>query len=389
MGFQVTLVDDQQPVLVAQVAEARVGRVVAGPHGVDVVPFHQHHVRPHGGLVQRAAGLGVPLVPVHAAELHGPAVEPDLAAGHLDAAEADPEADLAGRAGQGRGVQPGPLVGPGLDGGDVVVRAGGDAIQAEFGDRQGGRDISLDAQQARAGVRVVVGMGEEVPDRTRRLAEHAHAAEDAGQPPHVLVFQVRPGRPLVHADRDDIVAGPDQRGDVELPHEPAAHAVAGGGPVDEQREAGVHALETDHRRPAEVPVRRKREGPPVLSGGVGVGHMRRVDREGIGHVGVSGPPVAGRTGHPGQLPQRRHSDVAEPGVIELGGLEPRGQVVQAAARPESPGPVQAELAAPPGLPGAGLEVALPGAKRLDVSQAGVRHPVGHGDQLVRSSAELP
>ena len=114
VGLQVTLVDHQQAVLVAQVQEPRVRRVVAGPHRVDVVLLHQHDVGPHGGLVQAAARHRMPLVPVHAAELDGVPVEPDLPVADLDAAEPDPEADLPARAGQHRVVQPGVLVRPGL-----------------------------------------------------------------------------------------------------------------------------------------------------------------------------------------------------------------------------------------------------------------------------------
>ena len=294
VGLQVALVDHQQPVLVAQVEEPRVRRVVAGPHRVDVVLLHQHDVGPHGGLVQAAAGFRMPLVPVHAAELDNVPVEPDLPVADLDAAEPDPEADVAARAGQDRVVQPGMFVRPGL-GRDAVLgrRPSAAAMPSSGTDSVAGRSVST-REDAGAVVGVVVGVHEEVPDRPGRLVDQGDAAEDAGQPPHVLVLQVGPGRPLVHADRDHVVFGPNEPGDIELPDQPAALAVADGRTVDEHGEARVHPVEADDGRPAGVPVRRQREAPPVLPRRVAVGDVGRVDREGIGHVGVRGRAVPGR-----------------------------------------------------------------------------------------------
>ena len=270
VGLQVALVDHQQPVLVAQVEEPRVRRVVAGPHRVDVVPLHQHDVRPHGGLVQAAAGFRMPLVPVHAAELDDMPVEPDLPVADLDAAEADPEADVPARAGQDRVVQAGVFVRPGL-GRDAVFGAGRGAGDAEFRYRQRGRAAGLHPEDAGAVAGVVVGVHEEVPDRAGRLVDQGHAAEDAGQPPHVLVLQVGPGRPLVHADRDDVVFRPNEAGDIELPDQPAALAVAYGRAVDEHGEARVHPVEADEGRPAGSQsggsVKRRRYSPAGLRSG--------------------------------------------------------------------------------------------------------------------------
>jgi len=92
MGLKITLVHHQQPELVTQIEESRVRRIVTSPHRVDVVLLHQDDIRPHRGLVEAAARLGMPLVPVHATELHRAAVEPDLPVPDLDAAEPDPEA---------------------------------------------------------------------------------------------------------------------------------------------------------------------------------------------------------------------------------------------------------------------------------------------------------
>ena len=246
-----------------------------------------------------------------------------------------------------RVVEAGVFVRPGL-GGDEVFRAGRGAGDAEFRYRQRGRAAGLHPEDAGAVAGVVVGVHEEVPDRAVRLVDQGHAAEDAGQPPHVLVLQVGPGRPLMHADRDHVVFRPNEAGDIELPDQPAALAVAYGRAVDEHGEARVHPVEADDGRPAGVPVRRQREAPPVLPRRVAVGDVRRVDREGIGHVGVRRGAVAGRAGEAGQLPARGHRDVVEPAVVEVRGLESRGQVARVRAVAELPGPVEAELDAPPG-----------------------------------------
>jgi hypothetical protein len=384
VGFQVALVDHQQPVLVAQVEEPRVGRIMTGPHRVDVVPFHQHDVRPHGRLVQAAAGFRMPLVPVHAAEPDDVPVEPDLPVADLDAAEPDPEPDVPAGAGQDRVVQAGVFVRPGL-GRDVPARGragtGLGAGDAEFRYRQRGRAVGVDAEDADTVAGVVVGVHEEVPDRPGRLVDQGDAAEDAGQPPHVLVLQVGPGRPLVHADRDDVVFEPNELGDIELPDQPAALAVADDRTIDEHGEARVHPVEADDGRPAGVPVRRQREAPPVLPRRVAVGDVRRVDREGIGHVGVRRGAVPGRAGDASQLPARGHGDVVEPAVVEVRGLESRGQVARATAVAELPAPVQAELADPGGLGCPRRGMTLPGAERLDVAQVRGGGPISHAGCL--------
>ena len=378
VGLQVTLVDHQQAVLVAQVEEPRVRRVVAGPHRVDVVPLHQQDVGPHGGLVQAAARFGMPLVAVHPAELHRAAVEPDLPVADLDAAEPDPEADVPARTGQDRVVQPGMLVRPGL-GRDPVLGTGRGAGDAELRYRQRGRAAGLHPEDAGAVAGVVVGVHEEVPDRPGRLADQGHAAEDAGQPPHVLVLQVGPGRPLVHADREHVIFRPNEVGDIELPDQPAALAVAYGRAVDEHGEARVNPVEAKQGRPAGIPLRRQREAPPVLAGRVAVGHPGRVERERIGHVGVRGRAVPEGAGKAGQLPARRHRDVAEPAVVEVGRLEARGQVAQALAVAELPGPVQAEPVAPGRLRGPRRGEAPSGGERLDVPEITIGHAGGlHG-----------
>ncbi len=77
------LVDDVEPVLVAEVVETRIVRIVRGADRVDVVPLHQHHV-PHHGLERHGpAEIGVMLVPVDALEHDAYAVDQKVPVPHL------------------------------------------------------------------------------------------------------------------------------------------------------------------------------------------------------------------------------------------------------------------------------------------------------------------
>jgi len=104
----------------------------------------------------------------------------NLAAPDLDAPEPDPEADLAARAGQDRGVEAGMLVGPGFGGRNPVLGVGPGADDVEPWYRHRGRPVGVDPQDAGAGAGVVVGVDKEVPDRAGRLVDERHAPEDAG-----------------------------------------------------------------------------------------------------------------------------------------------------------------------------------------------------------------
>lgn len=93
VGLEVVLVDDVQPVLVAEVEEVRVRRVVAGADRVDVVALHEEHVLEHALRGDRAAAQRVELVTVDAAELHGSTVDEEHAIFDRDGPEAGAERD--------------------------------------------------------------------------------------------------------------------------------------------------------------------------------------------------------------------------------------------------------------------------------------------------------
>jgi hypothetical protein len=97
------------------------------------------------------------------------------------------------RTGQDGVVQAGMFVRPGLGVRDPMLGIRLGVGDAEFRYRQGGRAAGVEPEDAGAEAGVVVGVHEEVPDRAGRLVDQGHGAEDAGQPPHVLVLQVGPG----------------------------------------------------------------------------------------------------------------------------------------------------------------------------------------------------
>jgi hypothetical protein len=68
VSLEIALVDHPQAVLVAQIEEVRVWRVVTTSHCVDVVPLHQQDILEHDLHRDGPALVGVKLVPVHTPE---------------------------------------------------------------------------------------------------------------------------------------------------------------------------------------------------------------------------------------------------------------------------------------------------------------------------------
>ena len=170
--LEVALVDHVEPELVAQLEEARVRRVVARAHRVDVVRLHQQHVAPHHLLRDRAAVVGIELVAVDAAEEDPPAV--DLQQPVLDhhGAEADPQPHALARARDLGVVEARELGAPGLDGRHLHRLPRRD-VDAELGHRDARGHVRVDPQRARAARVVVAGVHEDVVERVRAGARAA------------------------------------------------------------------------------------------------------------------------------------------------------------------------------------------------------------------------
>ena len=300
--LEVALGDHVQAVLVAELEEARVRRVVRRADRVDVVRLHQLDVAAHDVLGQRAAAVGVPLVAVDAAQQHAAAVDAQLAVLDGDGAEADPQRHGLALGPQLAVVEPRQLGAPRLDGPgrDRLPRG---RVDAELRDDHARGDVGVDAQRA-VGARV----HEQVADAAGRAGEQLDGAEQPRQPPHVLVLEVAAGGPLAHRHLE-LVLGLQQVPDRELVHEPAPVRVAQLHAVQPRPQVRVGAAEAQHRV-ALGPAAGERERAPVLARRVLVRHVRRVDGERIGDVRVGGRPVAV------QLPVRGHRQLAPVAAVE-------------------------------------------------------------------------
>ena len=351
VGLEVGLVDDVEAVAVAQGVEARVVRVVGGADGVDVVALHHGDVACHRLERDRVAEVGVRVVAVDASEQDGPAIHQHLLALDLDGAEADLEAlDLQDAA---LGV---------LQREQQLIEAGGlGRPLARRRDPRGHRDgaLSLGAELGRpahAPLQDDLALGIEEPcghgARPGRLGavvsdcradlelrvlvcliqrradphvahvdggrrEEIDVAEDAVEPPEVLVLEIRPVRPLEHLHGQHVVPWAHEPRDVELRGDVRPLAVADGLAVEPDVEGRVDAVEVQEHLPPR-PSLGQREAPAIAADGIVVGHEGRIDGVGVPHVRVVRPPVAVH------LPVARHGQGVPAGDIELGLLESLG-----------------------------------------------------------------
>ncbi len=351
VGLQVALVDDPQPVLVAQVEEGRVRRVVRGAHGVEVVPLHQQHVLAHGLQVERAALLRVPLVPVDALEEDGPAVDLDEAVLEHDRAEADAQRHPLALGRQHTVVEVRRLRGPRPD--RDRHRLAGRDIDVQGGHGHPPVDVGVDAQGALARDVVVGGVHEEVEDAARRAVQQGDVTEDAGQPPLVLVLQVGTRRPLVDADREHVAGRLQQMADRELVGQPGTLELTDVRAVQPDPCAGLDAVEPEHGAAVRGPVRRQVEDPQVVAGRVLGGDVRGVHGEGVEVVRVDRRP---ERPVPLEDPVPGDRDLGPvPGVVALLG-ERVVLGVGGRRHPQTPAAVQGQRGGVRGrVPGAGRE----------------------------------
>ena len=133
----------------------------------------------------------------------------------------------------------------------------------------------------------VVGHGGDggVADVQPGHAQQIHVAENAGEPPEILILQIGAVRPLVDHHGQHVVAGGDKGRDVELGGHMRYLREAREGAVDPDVERGVHAVKVQEHL-ALVPALGQREGAAIAADGVVVGHIGRIEGNGIVDVGV-------------------------------------------------------------------------------------------------------
>ena len=351
--LHVHLVDDEQPVLIGQLVEHGVVRVVAGAHGVDVVSLQHPHVG-LGHLPRRDAARQGELVTVDAVEHDAHAVEREHAVLDSEAADADALRDHLGQ---------GPLGIPHLDDQLVQVRvlrapqtrildvqhqgavpAGGQL--AEFGDARRGRSFAreLHVQLDVGGCQIV---GHHGP-HAQVLGVHGGAAvqhdvaEDAGEAEEVLILQPRSG--AVGEDlRCEAVLALDQGiRQVELPGREPVGAVPDVPPVQPYRDRALGAVEAHAQALTGLQRGVQRERADIASDRVvALGHLTGDDVlltvPRVPHVDVLGAVVAL------QLQVRRHPDRV-PGrdvVPRVGEVRRRLPLIACAV--ERPAPVEGLL----------------------------------------------
>lgn len=218
---------------------------------------------------------------------------------------------------------------------------------------------------------VVPGVHEEVEHAARGAVQQGHVTEDAGQPPLVLVLQVRARRPLVHPDGERVAPRPEQMAHGELVRQPGSLELAEIRAVQPDPGAGLDPVEAQHRTAVGGPVHRQVEEAQMVAGRVLGRHVRRVDRERVEVVGVD------RRAVPLQHPVAGDLDLGPVlGVLVLVRRVPLGGEgvvarVGGGGQPDVPTPVQGKARGVRGrVMGARRQRAVAGGHVLDVAGVG-------------------
>ena len=337
VGLDVGLVHHINTKLVADLIPTRVVGIVGGADGVEVALLDPEGILLHLLLGHVTAAVGVHLVAVDAPQLSADAIDEELALlAHLDAAEAKLEgACVTVGEGEGSGVKVRRLGSPtghvldgaggqgqlnllaGLEGGNGEL--GGIDVADGHGDLGGnGGGVTRVAHPDVAGDgagHVVIGQAGTHPDVANLQGgggEEGHVAEDAGQAPEILVFQVGAVAPAINLDRESILAGLEGLGDVVLTGGEGVFAVADVGVVDPDVVGGLDAIEAQIDLALVEALGQGEGGAVATHGGTLLeggpvfgrrgGHARRVNLEGINLVGIDRRAVAAH------LPAHRHRD---------------------------------------------------------------------------------
>ena len=320
VGFNVTFTEHIQTVLVAQFVEDRGVRIVAGTDGVDVVALHLQDVVPDRFHGDRSAQIRVEFVTVHAPDHDAGAIDQQLTFLDLDGAETEGQRFIFDRLASGSAefhshrVEVRRFCGPAVDFFQVRLHADFCLGFARFRLDRGGHSldgnavriedlhICLDpvqiavfgAADLQIGRELAIGFGmnENIGEVRRiRNCHDGDIPEDAGEPPHILVFQIGAVAPLHDLDRDPVDTDVGDVRDVKFCGQTAALAHAGKLTVDPHVEEGIHAVEHEKELPA-VPAVIDLKFPDVAAGGIIIGTVGRRDGNGIEDIGVMRSAVA-------------------------------------------------------------------------------------------------
>ncbi len=289
MRLDVRLVDDVEAEPVAELEPVRVVRIVRRAHGVDVELLHQPHVPLHQLTGDCAAPRVVVIVPVDAGDEHRLAVDEQVAIANLDVAEAERGGDGLAAGVELERVERGLLRRPQSRTADLTVES--PVLQLPL--RHCPPALVDEAHLT------LLGEHREPPVAAGAHLDVAHSrrhetdgARQPSVPPLVLILDEARIRPA-DDDGDELVRAvvANEAADVELrrragvlrdPDRLAVHQ-------DVERTLGAAEVEDDRAR---APAAGDRERPPVHTGLVLLGHVRRQIRKRHHDVRVMRPAEA-------------------------------------------------------------------------------------------------
>ena len=361
------------------------GRVVAGADGVQIVPLHEQHRVAHLVAVEDPALPRVEVVPVHPPDPEPPPVHQPGVTDDLHPAEARPQGDGLGGVRHVDRVQARHVRAPALHRADLEgVRRGGVRDlggEPEFGAGDPhrvslGRAAELECQAAPSGVGIAIRAEEHVVQGGVRPVQEGHLAEEAREPPLVLVLDVGHRRPLVDPDDQDVLPLPDAVRHVQFlpqatpPDDP--HLVT----VQPHPPHGLQPVEPQPHPAGGEPFRWELEPPAVVAGRIGVRNVRGVERKRVLDVGVRRTPPAPV---PAEDPVGGDVDRVPSRVVVVGAGRRGVRLADAGVEAEPPLAAQVESGGTRVQVGArGDPASGPGGDRLDVAGVGV---VGHASSL--------
>ena len=326
--FLVGLVHDIEAPAVTQFVKVFPVGVVAGAQEIDVGQLHQADVLLVGGVIDIAAGSGMMVMPVHAAQFHILSVNLEHCSGDLHFLDTQMIVEMlhhptfpvpqfhaeriqvgffsrpklrilqhAVQLHQGRVADGQPFHGTGCllpvqqkDGLQVLLR-----LSTGIADEDAGLDRSPTVIRIRLGRHPVIG------DMRQRTYPKLHGAENTGKPPHVLVFQIASVTPAVHLHGQSVPSRTQISGHVEFGRRHGILAVTDFLTVHPYVHGGMHTPEMKDKVLAEHLLRNihkshvRTDGIAVFIGGPVPGrlgsHARPVPSERIVDVDIDGRTV--------------------------------------------------------------------------------------------------
>ena len=325
----VGLVHDIEAPAVTKLVKVFPVGVVAGAQEIDVGLLHQADVLLVGCVIDIAAGPGMMVMPVHAAQLHVLSVDLEHRSGDLHLLDTQVIVEMFHHPAlsvpqfHAEGIQVGLFRRPELrilqltvqlnqrrvTGGQPFHGAGrllpvqqkdGPQVLRRLPAGIAEEHAGFDGRPAVTGVRL--GCHPVIGDVHQGAHPELHGAENAGKPPHVLVFQIAAVTPSVHFHGQLVPARTQIPGYVEFGRRHGVLAVADFLTIHPDIHGGMHPAEMKDEVLAEHLLRNvhkghiRTDGIAVLVSGPVPGrfgsHARAVPLEGIADVDIDGRAVA-------------------------------------------------------------------------------------------------